>query len=452
MTPDRPLPPVFLPCENKAREFDAKLLLAGILAERGHVVYVGSRNLMHLALARLPRGIYLGKDVRHSSRHVARLLRLLGQRFVAMDEEGLIYYSRADYVRLRVHPQVLAAAEKLLAWGPDNAQAWREASCYDGTPIVETGNGRMDLLRPDFMGLHQREAEAIRARHGRFVLINTNFGSLNHFFKNLTPLAPPEKLGEAADPWQAELSRHRYAVFNAFTALVPQLAKAFPERHFIIRPHPSENHEVWQKAAGGAANVAVINQGSVVAWLLACDSLIHNSCTTGIEAYLLNRRALAYLPVRSARFDLHLANDLGIAAESADQVIGLLREGFATGEAAAARSPAREAVIARHISNTGGRLASEAIADELEGLASPRGSRVLRPLGMAYAEARALIKRRNAHRTGHKSNIAYTHHRFPPTPLAEASQRLRDIGLGLRRFQGLRVTAYAPDVFIVTRQ
>ena len=55
--------PVIIPSEIQSREFDAKLLLACILAERGFPCVVGSRNEIHMAITRLPRSIYVGKDV-----------------------------------------------------------------------------------------------------------------------------------------------------------------------------------------------------------------------------------------------------------------------------------------------------------------------------------------------------------------------------------------------------
>ena len=72
-----------LPCEIKSREFNSKLLLACIMAERGWRVFVGSRNHIHLALGHLPRSVYVGKDIRFSSRQIVRILKRLGHQFVA---------------------------------------------------------------------------------------------------------------------------------------------------------------------------------------------------------------------------------------------------------------------------------------------------------------------------------------------------------------------------------
>ena len=51
--------PIILPSETWAREFDAKLLLACCLAERGFPVYVGCKNTIHYNITSFPAGFYL---------------------------------------------------------------------------------------------------------------------------------------------------------------------------------------------------------------------------------------------------------------------------------------------------------------------------------------------------------------------------------------------------------
>jgi len=190
--------PLIVPSETQTREFDAKLLLACLATERGFATVVGSRTEIHLRIAELPRGIYLAKDIRHSSRKIFGILDKLGFPIVALDEEALLYYSRERYLASRVCEPVLHHARELFAWGPENAEAWRECPYFHGVPIHATGNPRLDLMRPELRGFFAEEAAALRDRFGRFILINTNFGVLNHFFPNLTTMLAPEENGTAA--------------------------------------------------------------------------------------------------------------------------------------------------------------------------------------------------------------------------------------------------------------
>jgi hypothetical protein len=57
-----PRPHLIIPSELQVREFDSKLLLACLAAERGYPSVVGSRVEIHNRITGLPRGIYLAKD------------------------------------------------------------------------------------------------------------------------------------------------------------------------------------------------------------------------------------------------------------------------------------------------------------------------------------------------------------------------------------------------------
>lgn len=429
-----------LPCEIKSREFESKLLLACCLAEKGWSSIVGSRNDIHMKLARFPQSIYLGKDVRFSSKKILTLLQLLGHPFVAMDEEALIYLSREKYRKARVDGRVLRSARALYAWGPDNALAWTESEHYTGAPIFETGNGRIDLLRSELRGVHLAKQRELEAAHGPFVLINTNFGSINHFLNNLS-IKPGQKLSIPAPP--EGYFAHRIRVYEAFLQLLPKLATRFPKLNFVLRPHPSENHEIWQKAVEPYGNCKVISEGGVLPWVLASKAVIHNGCTTGIEAYLLDKTPIAFMPYQSEEFDIHLPNNLSLKLESEDEIFDILRV-IETGEnLPLLRNIEREALLKRHVSASSGPLASERLADALntlrESMTPQLSNRLTWLLGALATEIRAGIKRFHKNRPGHKSNIAYTRHRFPVTPLSEVKAMIGTFGSCLSRFENIAV-------------
>ena len=446
---------VLLPCETKAREFDSKLLLACMLAEKGFTSTIGSRNLMHMQLTRFPQSLYLGKDVRYSSLRIMQIIKGLGHHFLAQDEEAHLYYSRERYILARVHPKVFQAAELLFAWGPDNARAWRSSPSYSGTPIIESGNGRIDLLRPELRGLFASEAARLKEAHGEFLLINTNFGSLNHFYSNLTSLKPPDAVAPLDESWEAGLSRHRYAIFYAFLKLLPELARRYPDHKIILRPHPSENHETWREAAGGHSNVQVTNEGSAIPWILASRALVHNGCTTGLEAYVLDALPVVYQPVTSALYDLDLTNSLGIGTQSPEQLFAVLDNVLAGkllhGDA---KSPERDALLRSYTAAVDGELASQRIANAVLEFArthpAPSPGLAARFTQYVHSEARAATKRWYQNKPGHKSNIAYTRHRFPRTYRAEVESRVADFSRLLGRFEQVRVSDHSEDLFVIS--
>ena len=156
-----------------------------------------------------------------------------------------------------------------MAWGPDNALAWQEAAAYNGAPILLTGNGRIDLMRPELRSLHEAKAKELRAKYGSIILINTNFGALNHFYTNLTVLAPPEELGadgKYLGGWSSQaIATQFFARFSVFChALQPAFRKPPSSCARIL----AKITRTWVDAAQGAKNVHVSHEGSVIPWIL----------------------------------------------------------------------------------------------------------------------------------------------------------------------------------------
>ncbi|MCH8478265.1 MAG: hypothetical protein LAT56_10000, partial [Wenzhouxiangella sp.] len=266
---------LILPCETRVREFDAKLLLALLASDRGIPAIVGAKKAIDINLDRYPTGVYVGKSVTARSRHNLDLARRCGHRVALWDEEGLVWASREVYWRTKVDGATLNEPELLIAWGEDNADAWREHPDYAGIPIAACGNPRADLLHPKLTALFDDEVQQIQAQFGRFVLINTNFSRVNHVQPRQNRHLKWLREQRPDDP-RGGFAAHKYELFKAFVEALPELARALPDVSFVLRPHPSERIQTWQDIAADLGNVRIAAKGNVVAWLLAADGVINN--------------------------------------------------------------------------------------------------------------------------------------------------------------------------------
>jgi surface carbohydrate biosynthesis protein len=441
-----------VPIETANRELDAKLLLACVAAERGFRVYLGSKREVDMWASRFPRSIYLQKAVTKASLRMYEILESLGHWIVSNDEEGLIYFSRQEYWKNQVHPETLRRARALLAWGPENAEAWRSHPAYHGIPIEVCGNPRIDLLRPELADYFENEVREIRERLGKFALVNTNFTYVNHFIPrfNIVSGAGAESEG---DDFLVGAARHGAILFRAFTEMVPALARACPQRTIVVRPHPSENQEPWHELAAGLSNVHVTSKGGIVAWLHAADVVVHNGCTTALEAYVMGTPAIAYQPATSDRFDLdlpnhlsHRATDLAELAKLFDAACdGTLRDS----DAAAAR---KRELIERHVTGSSGPLVCERVIEALERAwsefsAGPPAPAWRRAFGRVHAAGRRLSKRINQYRDDHINSRAYMSHKFPTLEQPAVEERLARFRRVLGRFEGVSVRPHSENIF-----
>ena len=449
--------PLIIPSEVQTREFDAKLLLACLASERGFTSIVGCRTNIHLNISSLPRSIYVAKDIRYSSRRMFEILERLGYPIMALDEEAPFHFSREAYLRARVSPPALRRTKALFAWGPENAEAWRNCPDYHGAPIHITGNPRVDLMRGELRGFFAPEVEDLRRRFGRFILVNTNFGGVNHFFPNLSAPLPPDPAAatpaDAKEAFAVGLARHKRAVLRGLIEMVPRLATAYPDHKIIIRPHAAENHETWWKAGARLPNIQVIHEGSIIPWLLAADVMIHNGCTTGLEGYLLGAPIIAYQPVVSRRFDFELPNSLShrvFDLQTLIDSVGAALAGTLTCDGAAAAE--RRRLAEWHVASLVGPFAADRIVDlidafEASGTADSSASLPSRLAGWVGAAVRREGKRRNARLPGHKNHPAYTRARFPDIELPEVVDRISRLQAILGRFAGATARQVGKNMF-----
>lgn len=447
---------ILLPVETQTREFDGKLLTACAIAERGVPVIVGSRTDMHMRIARLPGGLYHAKDVRQSSCRMFAIMRKLGYRISVIDEEAVVYFSPASYHSHRVAECAMATIDEFFAWGPDNVELIETAPGYRGQPIRVPGNPRIDLLRPELRGYFEPQVREYRERFGKFILINSNFGTVNHFFPNLTRVSVSGvRLANYIQPesFMADAFTFRAHVMNAFLEIVPKLADAFPDTAIVIRPHPMENHDTWRRAAQGRDNVHVIHEGNVYGWLLASAVKIHNGCTTAVESFLLGQPSVAFRPRRSELYELGLPNSLSLCADSGEALLETVAGLLERPEGAAATATQNQ-IAERYFSALDGPLAADRTADELIRMrdeASERTKPAL-PVRLAAgvsATAREIQKRINERRPNHKNSWAFTRHRFAGIDPDSVNRQIADYSRLLGRFEDLRARSVGRNLVAI---
>jgi surface carbohydrate biosynthesis protein len=325
-------PILYMPMEIASRELDSRLLLAAIALDRGYEVVLGQKWLMERNIRAMRPGIYLSKTLTGRDAKFMRRAKNLGYFVAAIDEEmpGLVTNEK----ELRwVSEEAVRATNLLFAPGTANAQALKAKYPWAADRIRAIGNPRIDLLRPELRSIHETEVARIRARHGRFILVNTNLGFTNSQKGPVDVIvAEQARLGKlnmasACDAEYVEGIKAMEAANRAATLeLLQKLPAAFPQLRIVLRPHPSENIEYWQSAIGGAANVALVREGPVAPWILAAEALLHTNCTTGVEAVALEKPAICLLMTDLVVNRRYLSNRVNPLAGSVDEAIAMLRE------------------------------------------------------------------------------------------------------------------------------
>jgi surface carbohydrate biosynthesis protein len=439
---------LIIPVENQVRELDAKILLSCVAAQRGFSCIIGSRLELDFHIASFPRSLYLSKSMTARSVTMFRIMKNLGHEIAAWDEEALIHMQPETYYGRRLSPIAIKYVSHLFAWGEDNAHLWRHyPDLPESIPIHVTGNPRGDLLRPEIHGYFEGEANNLRTAYGDFILINTNFSNVNAFYPSQNLFLPAVKLGEepkfgrAAVGMSREFAEglrgYKQAIFEDFKRLILALEKAFPNYTIVVRPHPTENPQVYHEVASRCGRVRVTNEGNVISWLRAAKALVHNGCTTGIEAYLMRVPAVSYQATVNEYYDggfYRLPNFLSHQCFNYDDLVITLRK-ILSGELGPAKGEERRALMGHYLAAQDGPLACQRIVDVLENIvndhskfAGPTLPSRLR--GRYLAAKRRLKKRFKSYLPNSKYRPDFQRYRYPGMSLEEMRARVA-------RFQGL---------------
>jgi surface carbohydrate biosynthesis protein len=435
-------PSLLIPVENQVRELDAKLLLACIAAARGYRSMLGPRQEITARIPYFSKSIYISKGMAGRSAMLFQLARKSGHEIVTWDEEALVHLPPEIYFSRRISPAAIKYVSHLFAWGEENADLWRQ---YPSLPselsIHITGNPRGDLLRNEMRSFYKPEVNEIRKTYGDFILVNTNFNHVNAFYSYMNLFQPTDKIDElpkfglAAKGMTREyaegLRDYKQALFGDFKQLIPSLEKAFPDYAIVVRPHPTEKQEVYQKIASKCERVWVTNEGNVVPWLMATKVLVHNSCTTGVEAYILRVPAITYRSSINEYYDFgfyRLPNLLSHQCLNFDELRETLKKIF-SGELGAANGKERKKIIGHYFSALNGPLACQRIVDVIEdimkGLAkSPKLSMSDRLNRWIVASGLYLNKTIGPYLPRSQDRPDFLKHRYPGISLEELKTRL----------------------------
>jgi surface carbohydrate biosynthesis protein len=418
---------LILPVETAARELDAKLLLSLFAVNKGFRVTLGTKALLNLSIGKLDPGIYLSHNFNLGRDRIISIASLLDHSVVAWDEEGLVWINQEVYRKRRANLKSIQNLDAIFLWGNEQARALQPLT--DGLPARSwvVGNPRADLLRPELRPLFRKKTDALVAELGNFILVNSNFGWINHALAKHSQNDDLQHLKKVAakSGFSLPYLQHRYEVYKAFTHMIPLIAKRFPDRKIVVRPHPSESREGWLAHTKGLDNVSVRYDNDLVPWLLAAGHIVQNGCTTAVETAMLGRMAVSFRPVIRADHEIPQPNLISHHATSVEELTGLLQRSDIT-------DVQPQDIIAQlddMVASLRGEFASERIVDSLLNLnRSPQHvSTASRMAGKSFAFLRRLEKTMLSYKSGNASQMSYVSQKFPPTPAVEIQNRLNEL-------------------------
>lgn len=302
---------LYIPVEISAREIDSKLLIALKAVKNGFTVVLGRKAPLIKHVLRGKPGIFLSIWGAHKNfKNLYKDIKEKGHNIAAVDEEGLITLSDENYLRLKMDPKTLDYIDIFFTWGEAQNNKLilnRQSSSHK---FLQAGNPRLEMLKSNFNSLYENDMNEIKSLTDKYVLIVSSFGFSNHYDGSEAYLKQLESDGVIRNK-KEEIAYKDYfnfqnINFKEFIDATKTLATKYPDTNFIYRKHPAEDPLSLDKYFSDFKNILLIHDKSIIPWIKSSICVIHNYCTTAIEAQILGVPSIGYRPFKDESIESNL--------------------------------------------------------------------------------------------------------------------------------------------------
>lgn len=301
----------YIHVELMTREFDSKLLLSLIAADKGLKVYLGNLNQI-VQEKGTPPGIFHNKDIT-ASPYIIKMFKNINKNKISItsqDEEGGVEDRKANrFIQLRYSKKTLKLVKKIFTWGDfDFKELIRVYKKYTNK-FVNTGSPRLDFYKPIL-----RKKEIIKKN----ILISSNFGTVlerRSFWDFMTVQKNAYAIGDfensIEEKKQYDYFSHNIGIIYQYIKLIRFLTSKYKKFSFILRPHPVESISGWKQLLGNIPNLEIIRKGSLYESLFESKILIQTGCYSAIESTLAEVDVINFNPLFNEKLDKYFPSLLG---------------------------------------------------------------------------------------------------------------------------------------------
>ena len=317
---------IYLHVEISNRELDSKLLLAVLAASKGHHVIVSSMSeiINGIKTGGLTPGIFHTKSLSPGIDKIDRHQEVIDNGFVvtSIDEEGgFLVNNQNDFVKRRFSEKTVDQASAVFGWGRD-IEILKNNYSRSSSKMHKTGSPRIDLSKPFFKD-YWLKPKGMPEKP--FLLVSSNFNCTSDipFYEALNRLRISGYLERNPEIFKIEFERmsEEFILLYAFIDAIKKLAYNNNDYDIVLRPHTREPLEAWKVFLKGVPNVHVIKEDTIMPWIKNAFALLHNSCSTAVEAAVAGTPVISYAPFKRKYLQRDFANKLGHYVETYEDLL-----------------------------------------------------------------------------------------------------------------------------------
>lgn len=285
--------------EVKNRELYARILFSIKMAEAGYSIVLGKKSNLYKYANYFKKGLFVFKGMGPKNINIMKKLKFLGHKIVGYDEEGLVM-NLVDEIPRRIKKECLDFVEYYFTVGKKQKDNTVKIYPEFEKKIIPVGNPRFDLLKKPINNIYSIEIEKIKKKYGKFILFPTSFTITNNHLYDVPPIL--REIVKREFNYQKKTLMELKNFLNYF----PQ---KYPNIKIIIKPHPVEKIELWEKLIKdlNVNNVIIAdNKFTTNSYLLASEINISTNSHTSLESFMANKISINWRIVKDEVLDSDL--------------------------------------------------------------------------------------------------------------------------------------------------
>lgn len=283
---------VALNVEVSDRDLKPRLILANILLEHGYDVIIGvQRELLTLLQNKYVNvDIFIDKSISAQKNKFYKILKECDTKIFSFDEEGGFLREDIDrFILARSSQENIDIIDGVFCWGSYDYDAMCKLYPNNIDKLIQSGSPRV---------LYWRSINKIdNNKTKNNVFVASNFSLVNSYltFEDLFNNAVMRGSYITNDSliFKRKYEEEKIRLLN-FTKKLENYIINNQNKKIFLKPHPSENPSYWKHFSKKFDNVTCVLNTTTTELLSISSLLIHDSCTTGIEALFSGTNVLSF--------------------------------------------------------------------------------------------------------------------------------------------------------------
>ena len=314
-------PHVCLIVDNPLRDLEGLVLLGRQLATRGAKVTLVPMYEQGFDVPALRPDLVLVNYTRPNNADLIKSYKRAGILVGVLDTEGIGGKNPDQFAQMVKSAGCTDLVDLYCVWGHAQHDAFLRNGTVPPDLLHATGCPRYDFCASPWRAALPKPSVA-----SGYVLINTNFPTVNPRFSNSST---HEEAAMVQAGFSREFARQFIAdagqAYRAVLDMSIKLARHFSDVQFVLRPHPFENIRSYDRLAE-LPNAHVIQDGTSIEWINGARLLVHQNCSTAIEATMLNVEPLSMEWFNTSALRLQAATSVSRSAGSEADLIELVKQ------------------------------------------------------------------------------------------------------------------------------